>query len=79
MSMKVVEEQMPALLVSICAQLRHEGNARNALGGQAAGAIEALWRDNVMLSRFALETELRVRQTMDGSAALSRFSAFRKV
>ena len=76
----VSEKPLPPLLVSLCAQLRHDGNVRpGSLGEQAAAALESLWRDNVRLTRFVLETEVAIRRTIDESAQVSRFSALRGV
>lgn len=65
---------MNPLLKSLCAQLRHPGNAKGRLGEQAAAALESLWADN---ARFALELEVNVRRTLEESSSISEFGALR--
>lgn len=74
----IVKNELPALLQSICAQLRHPGNAVGHLGEQAAGAIESLWRDNVALTNGVLEIEGTINRTMDMSCAINRFRQIRQ-
>jgi hypothetical protein len=73
----VVPRPMNPLLASLCAQLRVQGNCPTRLGDQAADALESLWRDNVRLSTFVLETEVAARRTIDESAEVSRYGALR--
>jgi hypothetical protein len=74
---KVSVREMNPLVASLCAQLRHPGNATGTLGEQAAGALESLWRDNQRLSRFVLETEVAAQRTMDESADICKYGALR--
>jgi hypothetical protein len=73
----VVPRPMNPLLASICAQLRVQGNCPPPLGEQAADALESLWRDNVRLSTFVLQTEAAARRTIDESAEVARYGALR--
>ena len=74
---KIHIKELNPLLVSLCAQLRHPGNVVGALGEQAAGALESLWRDNQRLSTFVLETEAAAQRTMDESADICKYGALR--